>query len=164
LTKWLWLLLLFCRCSCSIFKNLPKIADCEASSKVNKIARNQKCRFLDSELTVSQGQTDTFLQEVVAILLDYIRASNDRKSLVVDFHHPTELKQLLGHLLPVGQDRVGLDEILRDCRETLKYCVRTGQDVYSLLILINSTNTWRKYNQIKCLFNVQTIKEYRVRH
>jgi len=78
---------------------------------------------------MSPKQTDAFLREVVAILLDYIRASNDRKSLVVEFHHPTELRRLLAHLLPVGQDHVGLDEILRDCRTTLNYCVRTGQVV-----------------------------------
>jgi len=80
---------------------------------------------------VSTGQTDDFLREVVAILLDYIRESNDPKSLVVDFHHPAELKQLLEHLLPVGRNHVGLDEILGDCRETLKYCVRTGRQIFS---------------------------------
>ena len=82
--------------------------------------------ILETGLSLSSGQTDSFLHDVVAILLDYIRTSNDHKSLVVDFHHPTELRQLLGHMLPVGEDHVGLDEILRDCRETLKYCVRTG--------------------------------------
>jgi len=75
---------------------------------------------------MSAAETDAFLQEVVAILLDYIRVTNDQKSLVVEFHHPTELKRILGHLLPIGQDHVGLNEILRECRETLKYCVRTG--------------------------------------
>jgi len=82
---------------------------------------------------MSSERTDVFLKDVVAILLDYIRASNDQNSLVVEFHHPTELRRLLEHMLPVGQDHVGLDEILRDCRETLKYCVRTGQAVFSLL-------------------------------
>jgi len=79
---------------------------------------------------MSSSETDAFLHELVAILLDYIRASNDRKSLVVEFHHPTELRQLLGHMFPVGQDHVALNEILRDCREVLKYCVRTGQIVF----------------------------------
>jgi len=87
----------------------------------------------ETVLTVSPSETDAFLQEVVAILLDYIRASNDRKSLVVEFHHPTELRRILEHLLPVGQDHVGLNEILRECRETLKYCVRTGQIACFLL-------------------------------
>jgi len=73
------------------------------------------------------AQTDTFLRDIIALLLDYISVSNDPKSLVVDFHHPTELRRRLEHMLPVGRDHVGLDEILRDCSETLKYCVRTGR-------------------------------------
>ena len=69
-----------------------------------------------------------FLQNVVDILLDYIRESNDRKSLVVEFHHPNKLRQVISDLLEIdtgdSKDEKG---ILEDCRETLKYCVRTGQ-------------------------------------
>jgi len=80
----------------------------------------------ETTLSMSAEETDSFLREVVAMLVDYIRASNDPKSLVVRFHHPTELRRILGHLLPVGRDHARLSEILRDCSETLKYCVRTG--------------------------------------
>ena len=90
----------------------------------NKTLQSKKCLLIETPV-----QADAFLRDMAATLLDYIRESNDRKSLVVDFHHPTELRQLLGHLLPVGQDHVNLEEILRDCRETLKYCVRTGPPV-----------------------------------
>jgi len=68
-----------------------------------------------------------FLQKIVAILVDYIRESNDRKSLVVQFHHPDELRELIGHMLEIGVgDSVDEERLLEDCRETLKYCVRTG--------------------------------------
>jgi len=83
---------------------------------------------------MSPEQRDTFLRDVAAILIDYIQESNDPESLVVDFHHPTELKQLIGHMLPVGPEHVELDEILRDCRETLKYCVRTGSYIIIYIV------------------------------
>ena len=103
---------------------------------------------------MSPAETDAFLREVVAILLDYIRASNDRKSLVVEFHHPTELRRILGHLLPVGQDHVGLDEILRECRETLKYCVRTGR-----IVVPFDLNFKIKFKNCHLIFSRQNLTE-----
>lgn len=77
---------------------------------------------------MSPTKSTAFLQQVFSVLLDYIRESNDRKSLVVDFHHPQELRQLIGHMLEVGSgDPLEPDKILDDCRVALHYCVRTGR-------------------------------------
>ena len=45
--------------------------------------------------------TPLFLQEVVDILVDYIRKTNDRSSKVLDFHHPSTLKEMMAHCLDI---------------------------------------------------------------
>lgn len=78
--------------------------------------------------TTKQGQkrTSQFILDVVDILIDYIRKSNDRSTKVLDFHHPHSLKEALGHCLNLDEDPRDLEQILSDCKETLKYCVKTG--------------------------------------
>ncbi len=71
--------------------------------------------------------TSQFLTEVVDILLDYIRKSNDRSCKVLDFHHPGTLKEMMGHCIDIQEEPQNLEQVLSDCKETLKYCVKTGK-------------------------------------
>ncbi|XP_072020853.1 glutamate decarboxylase 1-like isoform X2 [Amphiura filiformis] len=72
----------------------------------------------------STGLTNKFLQEVVDILLEYVQNTFDRSCKILDFHYPYELKEKLHLELPDKAEN--LDQILFDCRNTLKYCVTTG--------------------------------------
>jgi len=63
---------------------------------------------------------------VVELLLDYIRKSNDHSSKVLDFHHPQTLKEMLAHCINIPEEPQTIEQILSDCKETLKYCVKTG--------------------------------------
>ncbi|CAK6977668.1 glutamate decarboxylase 1 [Scomber scombrus] len=80
-------------------------------------------------LPASGGEemTKGFLQELVNILLDYICKSSQRSSKVLDFHHPHQLKEgLEGFSLDLPEQPETLEQILVDCRDTLKYGVNTG--------------------------------------
>ncbi|XP_075996321.1 glutamate decarboxylase 1 [Genypterus blacodes] len=71
--------------------------------------------------------TRGFLEEVVNILLGYICKSSQRSSKVLDFHHPHQLKEgLEGFSLDLSDQPETLEQILVDCRDTLKYSVKTG--------------------------------------
>jgi len=74
----------------------------------------------------AQLKTSGFLVAVVDILLDYVRKENDRSCKVVDFHHPHALKEMMSHCLNITDEPQNLEQILSDCKETLKYCVKTG--------------------------------------
>ncbi|KAK6183173.1 hypothetical protein SNE40_010702 [Patella caerulea] len=67
-----------------------------------------------------------FLIEISHILTDYITKENDRASKVLDFHHPHQLREMMDHCLDIDENPRDLEQILSDCKETLKYCVRTG--------------------------------------
>jgi glutamate decarboxylase len=82
-----------------------------------------------SDLLPNKGghvATSHFLTEVVDILLDYIRKNNDRSCKVLDFHHPNTLKEMMGHCIDLQEEPQNLEQVLSDCKETLKYCVKTG--------------------------------------
>uniref|UniRef100_A0A6I8PC86 Glutamate decarboxylase 1 n=1 Tax=Ornithorhynchus anatinus TaxID=9258 RepID=A0A6I8PC86_ORNAN len=71
--------------------------------------------------------TEHFLLEVVDIILAYIRKTYDEKSKILDFHHPHQLLEGLdGFSLAVSDQPEPLEQILVDCRDTLKYGVKTG--------------------------------------
>jgi len=76
--------------------------------------------------TDSFEKTVLFMMELVAMLLDYMRTANDRSTKVVDFKHPNELRQLMDHCLQIHSEPQSLEQILSDCKETLKYSVKTG--------------------------------------
>lgn len=83
--------------------------------------------LLPYEINVQgQRKTSEFLLEVTEILLDFIKKNNDRGYKLVDFYHPCLLKNALGDLLILDNDPKDLKEILNDCKDTLKYCVKTG--------------------------------------
>ncbi|XP_055688685.1 glutamate decarboxylase [Lutzomyia longipalpis] len=69
-------------------------------------------------------ETKEFLLKVIDILLDFIRATNDRNEKVLDFHHPEDMKKLLQ--LEIPDNPVTLQQLLADCAITLKYQVKTG--------------------------------------
>lgn len=69
-----------------------------------------------------------FLLEVVDILLNYVRKTFDRSTKVLDFHHPHQLLEgMEGFNLELSDHPESLEQILVDCRDTLKYGVRTGK-------------------------------------
>ncbi|KAG2458557.1 DCE1 decarboxylase, partial [Polypterus senegalus] len=96
--------------------------------------------FSHDLLPQKNGEENTkhFLREVVEMLLNYVCASFDRKNKVLDFHHPHQLKEgIEGFGLDLSDKPENLDQLLVDCRDTLKYGVKTGgtiSNLYSVLI------------------------------
>lgn len=75
-----------------------------------------------------------FLLEVVDILLNYVRKTFDRSTKVLDFHHPHQLLEgMEGFNLELSDNPESLEQILVDCRDTLKYGVRTGRFLHTTL-------------------------------
>lgn len=69
-----------------------------------------------------------FLLEVVDILTNYVKKTFDRSTKVLDFHHPHQLLEgMEGFNLELSDQPESLEQILVDCRDTLKYGVRTGK-------------------------------------
>ncbi|RXM98754.1 Glutamate decarboxylase 1 [Acipenser ruthenus] len=80
-------------------------------------------------LPAKNGEENTkqFLIEVVHILLNYVSKSFDRNTKVLDFHYPHQLKDGLdGFSLELSDNPENLEQLLVDCRDTLKYGVKTG--------------------------------------
>uniref|UniRef100_A0A8C5FSP8 Glutamate decarboxylase 1 n=1 Tax=Gadus morhua TaxID=8049 RepID=A0A8C5FSP8_GADMO len=74
-----------------------------------------------------EEQTMQFLFEIVDILTTYVRKTFDRSTKVLDFHHPHQLLEgMEGFNLELSDQPESLEQILVDCRDTLKYGVRTG--------------------------------------
>ena len=69
--------------------------------------------------------TREFLKRVVDILLDYITKTNDRSTKILDFHHPEQMKQSID--LDIPDQPLNLDQLLVDCKDTMKYGVKTGK-------------------------------------
>ncbi|KAK3088048.1 hypothetical protein FSP39_013922 [Pinctada imbricata] len=69
---------------------------------------------------------EKFLLEVFITLIKYIKGQSSRSSKVVDFHHPHQLQEIMAHCLDIDDKPRDLEQILSDCKETLKYCVKTG--------------------------------------
>jgi glutamate decarboxylase len=82
-------------------------------------------------LPAKNGEEPTiqFLMEVVEILTNYVRKTFDRSTKVLDFHHPHQLLEgMEGFNLELSDQPESLEQILVDCRDTLKYGVRTGEN------------------------------------
>ncbi|RXM29315.1 Glutamate decarboxylase 2 [Acipenser ruthenus] len=81
-------------------------------------------------LPASDGDTATmaFLQEVMDILLSYIVNTFDRSTKVIDFHYPNELLQ--ANNWELTDEPETLDDILLNCRSTMKYAIKTGHPRY----------------------------------
>ncbi|XP_037044107.1 glutamate decarboxylase [Bradysia coprophila] len=74
--------------------------------------------------TAAGPETREFLLKVIDVLLDFVKASNDRNEKVLEFHHPEDMKRLLD--LDVPDTAVPLQQLIQDCATTLKYQVKTG--------------------------------------
>lgn len=84
--------------------------------------------------TTAGAETREFLQKVIDVLLDFVKATNDRNEKVLDFHHPEDMKRLLD--LEIPDKAVTLQQLIEDCATTLKYQVKTGKQNFSLNSLI----------------------------
>jgi len=76
------------------------------------------------EMDVADRNTREFLHRVIDILLEYVRTSNDRSKKILDFHHPDQLKEVID--LEIPEKPLNLDQLLVDCKDTMKYGVKTG--------------------------------------
>ncbi|CAG2243326.1 E4.1.1.15 [Mytilus edulis] len=77
-----------------------------------------------------------FLNELVRLLDNYLQLEHKRTSKVLDFHHPHQLKEIMEHCLIIDKDPKSLEEVLSDCKETLKYCVKTGKLSFLLVDIL----------------------------
>ncbi|KAM9308276.1 glutamate decarboxylase 1-like [Gastrophryne carolinensis] len=84
-------------------------------------------------LPTSNGEqyTHSFLLEVFNILFSYIKRTFNRNCKVLDFHHPHQLLEgLEGFNLALSEQPEPLEQLLVDCRDTLKYGVKTAHPRY----------------------------------
>jgi len=72
--------------------------------------------------------TREFLLKVIEICLEFIKESNDRSTKVLDFHQPNELKKLFDFEIPDGP--LNIEQIINDCKEALRYQVKTGKSLF----------------------------------
>lgn len=78
--------------------------------------------------SLANAETREFLQKVIDVLLDFVKATNDRNEKILEFHHPEDMKRLLD--LDVPDTAVNLQQLIQDCATTLKYQVKTGNFDY----------------------------------
>ena len=69
----------------------------------------------------AEDVTSKFLYAVVEILLDFINQSNDRDSVVLDFHHPSQITKAMDFSLP--DFPLPLEQLVADCRAALRCCL-----------------------------------------
>ncbi|XP_041371959.1 glutamate decarboxylase 1-like [Gigantopelta aegis] len=129
---------------CGVFQKLKKTRQVqeptklpedviEPTNKENRVANF--CRSPDwkefegafaSEFLKDSSKSARFLTEVVNILISYVSTERDRGAKILDFHHPHQLREIMDHCLVIHENPRDLEQILSDCKETLKYCVKTG--------------------------------------
>uniref|UniRef100_A0A8C5DJX5 Glutamate decarboxylase 1 n=1 Tax=Gouania willdenowi TaxID=441366 RepID=A0A8C5DJX5_GOUWI len=99
-------------------------------SLYSSIKNDMSCKVSGKDLLPAKnGEEPTmqFLLEVVEILTNYVKKTFDRSTKVLDFHHPHQLLEgMEGFNLELSEQPESLEQILVDCRDTLKYGVRTG--------------------------------------
>jgi len=95
----------------------------------------------DGNSQETDAKTREFLKRVVEILLDHITIQNDRSTKIVDFHTPEQLKEVIDFTIP--EDPINLDQLLVDCKDTLKYQVKTGHP--------------RFFNQLSCGLDITSL-------
>lgn len=75
--------------------------------------------------TAAVPETQEFLLKVIDVLLDFVKATNDRNEKVLEFYHPEDMKRLLD--LDVPETGLPLQQLIEDCAKTMKYQVKTGE-------------------------------------
>ncbi|XP_014770459.1 glutamate decarboxylase 1-like [Octopus bimaculoides] len=86
-------------------------------------------QYFATELFPKEGGAEKsyrFLLQLVHMLFEYISQENLRSNKILDFHLPHELLEIFNSRLYVSAEPHSLDQILKDCRETLVYCVKTA--------------------------------------
>jgi glutamate decarboxylase len=89
----------------------------------------------------TDAKTREFLHKVVDILLDHITIQNDRNTKVIDFQNPEQLRSVIDLTIP--EEPLPLDQLIVDCRDTLKHQVKTGHP--------------RFFNQLSCGLDVTSL-------
>uniref|UniRef100_A0A6A7G8R8 Glutamate decarboxylase-like n=1 Tax=Hirondellea gigas TaxID=1518452 RepID=A0A6A7G8R8_9CRUS len=69
-------------------------------------------------------ETREFLYRVADISATFVEKTFDRGTKILDFHQPEQLKEVLDLEIPAHP--LHLDQLLHDCRDALKYQVKTG--------------------------------------
>uniref|UniRef100_A0A4W4HST2 Glutamate decarboxylase 1 n=1 Tax=Electrophorus electricus TaxID=8005 RepID=A0A4W4HST2_ELEEL len=103
--------------------------DNERDSRFGRTETDFSNLYARDLLPAKNGEEPTvqFLLELVDILTNYVRKTFDRSTKVLDFHHPHQLLEgMEGFNLELSDQPESLEQILVDCRDTLKYGVRTG--------------------------------------
>ncbi|XP_034147352.1 glutamate decarboxylase 1 isoform X2 [Esox lucius] len=120
------------RLSGALSERQKNLFTCENSDRDVRFRRTEtdfSNMFARDLLPAKNGEEATiqFLLELVDILTNYIRKTFDRSTKVLDFHHPHQLLEgMEGFNLELSDQPESLEQILVDCRDTLKYGVRTG--------------------------------------
>ncbi|KAL0966390.1 hypothetical protein UPYG_G00294740 [Umbra pygmaea] len=118
--------------SASLSERQKNLFTCDNSDRNARLRRTEmdfSNLFARDLLPAKNGEDATiqFLLELVDILTNYIRKTFDRSTKVLDFHHPHQLLEgMEGFNLELSDQPESLEQILVDCRDTLKYGVRTG--------------------------------------
>ncbi|XP_019410189.1 PREDICTED: glutamate decarboxylase 1 [Crocodylus porosus] len=110
-------------------KNLLACENSEKEARFRRTETDFSNLYARDLLPAKNGEEQTvqFLLEVLDILLNYVRKTFDRSTKVLDFHHPHQLLEgMEGFNLELSDNPESLEQILVDCRDTLKYGVRTG--------------------------------------
>ncbi|CDQ97040.1 unnamed protein product [Oncorhynchus mykiss] len=110
-------------------KNLFSCVNSDRDARFCRTETDFSNMFARDLLPAKNGEEATmqFLLELVDILTNYVRKSFDRSTKVLDFHHPHQLLEgMEGFNLELSDQPESLEQILVDCRDTLKYGVRTG--------------------------------------
>ncbi|KRY30345.1 Glutamate decarboxylase 1 [Trichinella spiralis] len=100
------------------------------TSENRMIEENQKLmenKFYNDILPLNRSgwlTTEMFIKAVVDLLLEFIKETNNPNTKVINFHHPTELIAKLDLRIPINPR--SLQKVIEDCKEVLKYQVRTG--------------------------------------
>jgi len=74
-------------------------------------------------------ELNEFYQRLLVYILEFIEKTNDRSEKILDFHHPAQLMEAMDFSIP--DEPQNLDQLLTDCKDTLKYQVKTGTYAFS---------------------------------
>jgi len=103
---------------------------------------------------------------VVDILLDYVTKTNDRREKILDFHHPGQMKESLD--LQIPDKPLNLDQLLVDCKDTLKYGVKTGHPRFfnqlsTGLDIVSLAGEWLTATANTNMFTYETLSDASIR-
>ena len=109
---------------------------------------------MSQDFPEADSNTREFLHRVIDILLDYVSKSNDRTTKILDFHHPDQMKQSIDLDLP--EKPLNLDQLLVDCKDTMKYGVKTGKDnLYAFNLVF--VELYSLFNVVKLNWNLYKV-------